>query len=109
MIKSRKGQVRSIDIVNELNFSKPSVSVAMKQLAANGYINKDVDGYITLTDKGLSIANGIYERHHVLTKILIGLGVCAQTAREDACRMEHVISDESFRQLKIHHKDILEK
>ena len=97
-----KGEVRSIDIVNELEFSKPSVSVAMKNLRENGYITVDKDGYIRLTDKGLEIAEKMYERHTLLTKWLTALGVDEKIAVEDACRIEHVISEESFEAIKKH-------
>lgn len=97
-----KGEVRSIDIVNELEFSKPSVSVAMKNLRENGYITVDKDGYIRLTDKGLEIAEKMYERHTLLSQWLIKLGVDEKVAVEDACRMEHVISAESFTAIKKH-------
>ena len=97
-----KGEVRSIDIVNELEFSKPSVSVAMKNLRENGYITVDKDGYIRLTDKGLGIAEKMYERHTLLSQWLIKLGVDEKVAVEDACRMEHVISAESFAAIKKH-------
>lgn len=97
-----KGEVRSIDIVNELEFSKPSVSVAMKNLRENGYITVDKDGYIRLTDKGLEIAEKMYERHTLLSQWLIKLGVDEKVAVEDACRMEHVISAESFVAIKKH-------
>ena len=97
-----KGEVRSIDIVNELEFSKPSVSVAMKNLRENGYITVDKDGYIRLTDKGLEIAEKMYERQTLLSQWLIKLGVDEKVAVEDACRMEHVISAESFAAIKKH-------
>ena len=97
-----KGEVRSIDIVNELEFSKPSVSVAMKNLRGNGYITVDKDGYIRLTDRGLEIAEKMYERHTLLSQWLIKLGVDEKVAVEDACRMEHVISAESFAAIKKH-------
>lgn len=97
-----KGEVRSIDIVNELEFSKPSVSVAMKNLRENGYITVDKDGYIRLTDKGMEIAEKMYERHTLLSQWLIKLGVDEKVAVEDACRMEHVISAESFAAIKKH-------
>lgn len=97
-----KGEVRSIDIVNELEFSKPSVSVAMKNLREDGYITVDKDGYIRLTDKGLEIAEKMYERHTLLSQWLIKLGVDEKVAVEDACRMEHVISAESFAAIKKH-------
>lgn len=94
--------VRSIDIVNELGYSKPSVSVAMKKLRENGYINMDNDGYITLSETGLEIAERMYERHTLLSSFLIKLGVDEKTAVEDACRIEHVISPETFQKLKDH-------
>jgi Mn-dependent DtxR family transcriptional regulator len=100
ILRQRIGQVRSIDIVNEMNFSKPSISYAMKQLRENGYILMDESGYITLTDKGMEIAERIYERHKVLTDYLISLGVDEDTAKGDACRIEHVISPMSFEMIK---------
>ena len=96
----QKPHVRSIDIVNELSFSKPSVSVAMKNLRENGYIQMDDSGYITLTPSGLAIAEKIYERHVLFTNFLILLGVDEAIAAEDACRMEHTLSDESYAALK---------
>lgn len=108
IIGNRKPQVRSIDIANELEFSKPSVSVAMKNLRLNGYINVDPDGYITLTPSGLAIAEKIYERHQLLSQWLVHLGVDPQVAAQDACRIEHVISAESFDAIK-RHTQIAEK
>lgn len=105
VISHKKGMVRSIDIVNELEFSKPSVSVAMKNLRENGYIEMDKDGYIMLLDKGREIAEKIYERHTTLSKYLIALGVDPVVAAEDACRIEHVISAESFEAIKNHIKE----
>ncbi len=102
ILKERIGQVRSIDIVNEMQFKKPSVSVAMKKLRENGYILTDHDGFITLTDKGLEVAERIYERHKVLTSVLISLGVDAETAAADACKIEHDLSDQTFAKLKEH-------
>lgn len=102
MLRKSKGNVRSIDIVNELGFSKPSVSVAMKHLREDGYVTVNDCGSIDLTDKGLEIARRIYERHTLLSNWLIELGVSRETALEDACRMEHVISTESFEALKKH-------
>ncbi|MCI8400658.1 MAG: metal-dependent transcriptional regulator [Lachnospiraceae bacterium] len=102
ILSERIGNVRSIDIVNELEFTKPSVSVAMKNLRENGYVHMDKDGYITLTDAGRGIAEMIYERHKFLSGWLIQLGVDAKTATEDACRIEHVISRESFEAIKRH-------
>ena len=100
ILKNKKGAVRSIDIANELGFSKPSVSVAMKNLRENGYIEVDSSGYITLLDSGRQIAEKIYERHTTLSKWLVSLGVDAKTAAEDACRIEHIISSESFEAIK---------
>ena len=95
-IKNQAGNVRSIDIVHELGFSKPSVSVAMKKLRENGYIDMDADGYITLLPPGEEIANRIYSRHKIMTQFLLLLGVSPEVAAEDACKMEHDISDETF-------------
>ncbi len=100
VLQKRNGHVRSIDIVNELDFTKPSVSVAMKNLRQNGLIEVDGNGYITLLEDGMAIAEKIYERHTILTDWLIGLGVSPQVADEDACKIEHVISPESFLAIK---------
>lgn len=100
ILKNKNGAVRSIDIANELGFSKPSVSVAMKNLRENGYIEVDSSGYITLLDSGRQIAEKIYERHTTLSKWLVSLGVDAKTAAQDACRIEHIISSESFEAIK---------
>ncbi len=102
ILQKRQGQVRSIDIAAELNFSKPSVSVAMKNLRTNGCIEMDKDGWIRLLPKGQEIAEKIYERHTLLTNWLIALGIDPHIAAEDACRMEHVISEETFAALKAH-------
>ena len=101
-ILCRKGPVRSIDIVNELEITKPSVSVAMKNLRARGYILTDDDGYITLTESGQKIAETMYERHILLSDWLAALGVDRETAVSDACRIEHVISEQSFSAIKRH-------
>ena len=106
ILSHRNPYVRSIDIANELSFSKPSVSVAMKNLRENGYIEMDTEGYITLTDKGRAIAETIYERHTLISRWLITLGVNPKTAVEDACRIEHVISRESFDAIKRHTGDL---
>ncbi len=100
VLSKRKQFVRSIDIVNELNFSKPSVSVAMKHLREDGYIVMDADGYITLSNIGYEIANRIYERHQLISTILIEIGVDSETAKEEACRIEHDISQDTFEKLK---------
>ena len=101
--------MRSIDSVNELGFSKPSVSVAMKGLREKGLIVMNADGYITLTDKGREIAEMIYERHKLLTRWLTHIGVDEKTAAEDACRIEHVISKESFEMVKKHILNCMER
>lgn len=95
-----KEHVRAIDIVHHLELSKPSVSVYLKNLKNNGYIHVDGNGYITLTKEGADIASKISERHEILSDILIKLGVDKDTAIEDACKLEHAISDESFDALK---------
>lgn len=100
MLQKRQGGVRSIDIATELGFSKPSVSVAMKNLRENGYIRVDEDGYISLCETGQEIAERMYERHTLLSGWLTSLGVDEQIAAEDACRIEHVISAESFAAIK---------
>ena len=106
LILSRKGiSVRSVDIANELSFSKPSVSRAVGILKNNGYIDVDKNGYITLTQAGNEIAERIYERHLVLTKWLVDIGVDEKTAAEDACKLEHDISALSFEKLKAHLKE----
>ena len=100
MIKERNGNVRSIDVAHELSFSKPSVSVAMKNLKVNNYITVDENGYINLTETGQEIADKIYERHKFLTNWLTSIGVDPEVAAEDACKMEHAISSESFTAIK---------
>lgn len=102
VLSQKGGPVRSLDVARHLGYSKPSISRAMALLRENGYVNIDEHGYITLTDKGTAIANKIYDRHIVLTEHLKQLGVDAKTAEEDACRMEHVISDSTFKALKEH-------
>ncbi|MDR1857906.1 MAG: metal-dependent transcriptional regulator [Treponema sp.] len=103
LVLSLKGDgVRSIDIVNELEYSKPSVSVAMKNLRTKGYIAVDVDGYITLTGKGRKIADTMYERHVAISDWLVFLGVDKKTAVHDACKMEHAMSEKSFLAIKNH-------
>ena len=99
VLKERKGVVRSIDIARELNFSKPSVSVAMKKLRENGYLEVDEDGFITLLPPGEEIAQRIYTRHRLLTRFLEGLGVSPKNAAADACKIEHDISAESFERI----------
>ena len=100
VLSKRQPQVRSIDIVNELNFSKPSVSVAMKNLRQQEYITMDENGHIKLTTVGKKLAESVYERHTLITEFLIKIGVSAEVAAEDACRVEHVLSTETFAALK---------
>ena len=102
ILQHRNGMVRSVDIANELGFSKPSVSIFMKNLRENGYIVMASDGYITLTPAGRAIAETIYERHTLLSDWLTRVGVDPKVAAEDACRMEHVISAETFAAIKAH-------
>lgn len=100
ILRNRSGSVRSVDIAAEMGFSKPSVSVAMKNLRAEGCIVVDDSGFITLTERGLKIAERVYERHTVFLDWLTSLGVPEEIACEDACRMEHDISVESFEAIK---------
>ena len=100
MLRLKNGLVRSIDIVRDMDYSKPSVSVAMKRLRESGYIEMDVDGYITLLPSGEAIATRIYERHQILTQFLVQLGVSPEIAVGDACIIEHDISDESYEKIK---------
>ncbi|MCM1038691.1 MAG: metal-dependent transcriptional regulator [Roseburia sp.] len=107
MLGQKLGNVRSIDIAHELEFKKPSVSVAMKNLRENGYIQVSDNGFITLTPTGRKIAETMYERHLLFSRWLIKLGVNEKTAVEDACKMEHVLSAESFEAIKTHLHDFL--
>ncbi len=102
ILHKRNGNVRSIDIANELDYTKPSVSIAMKHLREDGFIEMDRAGYITLCPSGMEIAEKIYERHTLLSKWLISLGVSPEIAAEDACRIEHVLSTETFDAIKKH-------
>ena len=102
MLQNSLGKVRSIDIATDMNYSKPSVSVAMKKLKENDYISVDDFGYITLTPKGYEISSNIYERHQIITKFLIKIGVSKAQALEDACKIEHDLSNETFEALKKH-------
>lgn len=101
----KKSAVRSIDIAEHMNYSKPSVSRAVGNLKRENYISVDKDGYITLTDDGLALAQKIYERHTILSRVLMMLGIDEDTASEDACKIEHVISDKSFETLKKYMED----
>jgi len=102
MLQQEKGFARSVDIAASLSVSKPSVSVAMKKLRENGYILMDADNLITLTEAGEAIARRMYTRHTVLTQMLMRLGVSEETAREDACKMEHDLSEETFAAIQRH-------
>ena len=105
ILSKQKARVRSIDVSEYMNFSKPSVSRAVGLLKENGYITVGEDGELKLTDKGYAIASKIYERHDILTQALIKLGVSPETAENDACKIEHVISDETFTMIKAHYKN----
>ena len=98
--KQNNNETRAIDVTNALGFSKPTVSVMLKQLRENGYVTVNEKGYLALTEKGLAIANKIYEKHVVIAKALIKIGVDHDIAYKDACKIEHDISDETFAQLK---------
>ncbi|MGN0658300.1 MAG: metal-dependent transcriptional regulator [Emergencia sp.] len=102
ILKKRNGSVRAIDIVNEMGFSKPTVSVAMKKFRENGFVTVDQDGQISLTPEGLAIAEKTYEKHIIIAEALMALGVDEKTAYEDSCRIEHCLSDESFHAIKTH-------
>ena len=96
MMRERHGYIRSIDIAEHLSVTKPSVSYAVKRLRENGYLTMDKSGLITLTDRGMAIAAEMLDRHKTLTSFLISLGVEAKTAEEDACKIEHDISQQTF-------------
>ncbi|MFZ3071423.1 MAG: metal-dependent transcriptional regulator [Anaerolineaceae bacterium] len=103
ILQHRRGPIRSIDVVNEMGYSKPTVSVVMKKFRENGYIEMDSAGYITLTDAGLEIAQRMYERHNMIAEALMALGVDEKTAYKDSCKIEHDISDVSFACMKEHY------
>lgn len=100
MLRKQKGFVRSIDVANYLGFSKPSVSVAMKSFREDGYVDVDGDGNLSLTEKGMEIATKMAERHEIIAKALMALGVSEEVAYEDSCKIEHDISNESFEKIK---------
>ncbi len=104
VLSKESSSVRMIDVANAMNFSKPSVSVFLKELRENGYIKNDENGHISLTDSGRLIAERIYERHQLITKFLTALGVSPEVAAHDACKMEHDISDETFTCMKAHYE-----
>lgn len=102
ILRERQGTVRSIDVVHQLELTKPSVSVAMKRFRENGYIEMDSDGFITLLPPGEEIAQRIYGRHKLLTQFLVRLGVSENVAAADACKMEHDLSEETYSKIKEH-------
>ena len=102
VLTKKKSDVRSIDVGEYMGFSKPSVSRAIGLLQSGGYVTVDKDGYLALTEEGREVAEKIYERHNVLTQMLVSIGVSFETATEDACKMEHAISDESLAAIKKH-------
>ncbi|MBR3294518.1 MAG: metal-dependent transcriptional regulator [Oscillospiraceae bacterium] len=105
MLKEERGYIRSIDVADKLGVTKPSVSYATKRLRESGYISMDPAGMIVLLEPGLEIAERMYERHKLLTELLVGLGVSQETAREDACKIEHDLSVESFEAIRKHAKE----
>lgn len=107
VLSKQNPTVRAVDVGEEMGFSKPSVSRALSILKGDGYVISDANGYLTLTDAGLEIAEKIYERHTLLSQFLINLGVDPDVAAEDACKMEHHISDQSFEAIKHHAKAYL--
>ena len=102
MLQKDRGYIRSIDVADHMGVTKPSVSYAVKRLREHGYITMDPDGPLHLTETGLAIAQRIFERHEALSKVLIALGVSPETAREDACKIEHDLSDETFEAIRRH-------
>lgn len=109
MVSERKPEVHAIDVVNELGFSKPSVSIALKKLRESGYITIDENNHLHLTEMGMNVANKIYERHKILTHILEKLGVDSENAENDACRLEHDLSDASWNAIKRYYTENLKK
>lgn len=109
IMQERHGYIRSIDIAAELGVTKPSVSYATKRLRENGYITMDKEGLITLTDMGMEIAESMYERHRLLTQFFVRLGIDEKVAREDACKIEHDLSEETFQAIKRHAEESIKK
>ena len=102
MIRRRDGSCRSVDVASELGYSKPTISVMMKNLRENGYIRIDDGGELILTESGMEIALRMFERHEIISKVLMMMGVSEETARKDACKIEHDISNETFEAIKKH-------
>ena len=110
MLKEQIGEVRSIDIVDKMNYAKPSISIAMKNLRESGYIEMDDNGYITLLPPGLEIAQRIYQRHRLLEKVLIAIGVEPKKAEDEACKIEHDIDDDTYDKIRLfYEKNISEE
>lgn len=109
MLSQQQENVRAADLCRRLGFSRPTVSQAVHELRADGYLSVDDMNHITLTEKGLAIAERILERHNVIANIFLSLGVSEETAYEDACRVEHYISQETFLRMKEHYNDIVGK
>ena len=108
ILRQQNGNVRAIDIANHLGYSRPSVSIAMKNLRENGYINVSADSLITLTEQGAAVAERVYERHRVLTEFFSRLGVAEDIAKADACRIEHDLSPETFACIKAFYQENLQ-
>lgn len=104
VLNQKTGFVRSVDVALEMGFSKPSISNAMKKLKAEGYVQLEDKGRIVLTEKGKALAEGTYEKHCVISHLLMDIGVSEKTALQDACRMEHILSEETFDCMKAHHR-----
>ena len=104
ILREKNGNVRSIDIVNKMNYSKPSISIAMKKLKSEDLVEMDLNGYIKLTPRGEEIGKRIYSRHKILEKCLIAIGVDPDTAEEEACRIEHVIDDDTYHKINEFYK-----
>ena len=109
MLSTKQKDVHAIDVANELNFSKPSVSIALKKLKEGGYIDIDEHNHLHLTDSGMEVAQKIYERHILLTQILIELGVDSEVAAKDACKLEHDLTTQSFQAIKNYYNKIHNK
>jgi len=109
VLNEQNGHVRSIDIARYMNFSKPTISIAMRSFREEGYIVVDESGMISLTEKGLAVANRVYERHRILTTALLALGVSEETAETDACKIEHDISDETLDCIRKHMEQFQKK
>lgn len=106
VLQKEKGHVRAVDIANYFGYSRPTVSQTLKSFRAKGYVEVDADGFVNLTDAGREIAGATYERHVLLTELLLAIGVSEKNAKTDACRIEHDISDETFRCLKAYYRKL---